>query len=120
MAGGGERQHVVHDLGRIGGIVHQRLGADGDLVAEDAGDLVRVAGAADIAQQRDPVDGFPQLPVEASLLAQRGGQQARAQLRLQRLAERVVLREREGRDELRGTQKTTARTICPDGGLRVL
>ena len=46
--GGREGQHVAHDLGRIRGIVHQRLGANGDLIAEDGCHLVGVSGAADI------------------------------------------------------------------------
>jgi hypothetical protein len=71
--GGCEREHVAHDLGRIRGVVHQRTGADRDLVAEDGGDLVRVARAPDIAQQRDPVDGFAQLRIEACLLTQPQG-----------------------------------------------
>ena len=45
----------------IRGVVHERLGADRDLVAEDGGDLVGVAGAADVAQQRHPVRGLAQL-----------------------------------------------------------
>ena len=86
-----------HDLGRICRVEHQRLGEEGDVVAEDGGDLVRVARAPHVAQQRYPVDGVAQLPVEARLLAQRHRQEARPQLRLERLAERVVLRERERR-----------------------
>ena len=39
--GGRKRRHVAHALGQISGGVHQRLGANGDLVAEDGGDLVR-------------------------------------------------------------------------------
>ena len=100
-AGGREREHVAHDLGRVAGVVHERLGEDGDVVAEDGGDLVRVAGAADVAQQRDPVDG--RRAASASKPAssdQPCGEEARPQLRLERLAERVVLRERERRDEL--------------------
>jgi hypothetical protein len=61
---------------------------------------VGVAGAADVAQQRDPVDGLAQLVVEVGGLADPRGEQARPQLRLERLAERVVLRERQRGDEL--------------------
>ena len=50
-----EGHHVAHDLGRIGGVVDERLGADRDLVAEHGRDLVGVAGAADVPQQRHPV-----------------------------------------------------------------
>ena len=78
----------------------QRLGADRDLVAEHGGDLVGVAGAADVAQQRHPVRGLAHLLVEPRGLADPGREQARAQLRLQRLPERVVLRERQRGDEL--------------------
>jgi len=80
--------------------VDERLGADRDLVAEDGGDLVGVARAADVAQQGDPVDGLPQLVVESRGLGDPCGEQARSQLRLERLAERVVLRERQRGDEL--------------------
>ena len=86
--------------------MHERLGEDRDVVAEDGGDLVRVAGAADVAQQRDPVDGLAHVRVEARLLAQRHRQEARPQLRLERLAERVVLRERERRDELTEAERS--------------
>jgi len=60
--------------------VDEGLGADRDLVAEDRRDLVGVAGAADVAQQRDPVDGLAQVVVEAGRLADPRGEQARAQL----------------------------------------
>ena len=78
----------------------QRLGADRDLVAEHGGDLVRVAGAADVAEQRHPVGGLAHLLLEARGLADPRREQARPQLRLERLTERVVLRERQRRDEL--------------------
>ncbi len=89
-----------HHLGRVGGVVDERPGADRDLVAEHRRDLVGVAGAADVAQQRDPVGVVAHLRLEAGGLAHPRGEQARPQLRLQRLAERVVLRERERGDEL--------------------
>ena len=54
---GRELDDVAHHLGGVAGVVDERLGADRDLVAEQRGDLVRVAGAADVAQQRDPVGG---------------------------------------------------------------
>ena len=60
-AGGRERDHVAHHLGRVRGVMHQGLGADGDLVAEQGGDLVRVARAPEVAQQRHPVDRVAQL-----------------------------------------------------------
>jgi hypothetical protein len=65
---------------------------------------VGVARATDVAQQRDPVDGVAQRPVEAGFFAQPRGEQARAELRLERLSERVVLRQREGRDQLAETE----------------
>jgi hypothetical protein len=80
--------------------VHEGLCADRDLVAEDDRDLVRVARAAEVAEQRDPVDRLAGRRVEAGFLADVDGQQARAQLRLERLAEGVVLGEGERRDEL--------------------
>ena len=80
--------------------MHERLGADRDLVAEQGRDLVGVAGAADVPEQRHPVDGLAQLLVEARGLADPRREQARAQLRLERLAERVVLRKRERGNEL--------------------
>ena len=36
-------EDVAHHLGRVGGVVDERLRADRDLVAEQGGDLVRVA-----------------------------------------------------------------------------
>jgi len=80
--------------------MHERLGADRDLVAEHRGDLVGVAGAADVAQQRNPVDGLAQLVVEPRGVADPRGEQARPQLRLEGLPECVVLRERQRGDEL--------------------
>ena len=53
----GEGNHVVHYFSRVGGVVDQRLRPDGDFVAEDGGHFVRMTGAADIAEQGDPVDG---------------------------------------------------------------
>ena len=98
--GGREGHHVAHHLGRVGGVVHQRLGADGDLVAEQGGDLVGVSGAADVPQQRDPVDGVAQRRrPKLGLVAHPHREEARAQLRLERLAEGVVLRQRERGDE---------------------
>ena len=75
--------------------MHQRLGADGDLVAEHGGHLVGVSGAAQVAQHRHPVGGGAHVVVVAGLIAHPGGQQARSQLRLERLAERVVLGQRQ-------------------------
>jgi len=100
MGGGRKRQHVAHHLGRVRGIVDQRPGANGDFVAEEGGHLVGVAGAADIAQERDPVDRVAQRRVEARRLAHPHRKEAGAHLRLERLAERVVLREGERGDEL--------------------
>jgi hypothetical protein len=80
--------------------VDERLGPDRDLVAEQGGDLVRMTGAADIAQERDPIGVRPNLVVELRLLAQPAREQARTELRLEWLAERVVLRERQRGDEL--------------------
>ena len=98
-AGRREGHHVPHDLGRIRGVVHECLGADGDLVAEHGGDLVGVPGAPDVAQQRHPVGGLALLFLDAGGVAYPRREQTRAQLRLERLPERVVLRERERRDE---------------------
>jgi hypothetical protein len=100
MSPGRKRDHVPHDFGRIGGVVDQRLRAEGDLVAEDGGDFVRVSRAADVAQQRDPIDGFARFAVETGFLGEPCRQQARAELRFERLAERVVLRQGQRRDEL--------------------
>ena len=58
-----------------------------------------VAGAADVAEQRHPVGGLAHLAVEPGGLADPRREQARPQLRLERLAEGVVLRERERGDE---------------------
>ena len=75
-AGGGERHHVAHDFSGIGGVVDQRLGANGDLVAEKGRHLVGVARAAQVTEQGDPVDGGAQISVEAHLLAQTISEQA--------------------------------------------
>ena len=85
---------------RIRGVVDERLSANRDLVAEHGGDLVSVAGAADVPQQRHPVGGLAHVALESRLLADPRREQARPQLRLERLAERVVLRERQRGDEL--------------------
>jgi hypothetical protein len=68
VSSGRELQDTAHHLGRVRGVVHQRLGPDGDLVTKDGGDLVRVASAADVAQQRHPINGFAQFSTEARLL----------------------------------------------------
>ena len=106
----GVGHHVAHHLGRIGGVVHQRLGADGDLVAKHGGHLVGVSGAAQIAQHRDPVGGVANVVIELGLLAHPGGEQARSQLRLERLAERIVLRQGQ-----RGHQLTEAKRRIQNG-----
>jgi len=41
------------------------LGTDRDLVAEHGGDLMGVAGAAHVPEERHPVRGVAQLSVEA-------------------------------------------------------
>ena len=89
--GGRECHDVAHDFGGVRGIVHQCPGADGDLVAEQGGHLVRVPGAPDVAQQCNPVDSFAHSRAVLGRIAQPHREQARAQLRLERLAERVVL-----------------------------
>ena len=96
---GGVGEDVAHHLGRVGGIVDERLGADRDLVAEQRRDLVGVTGAADVAEQRDPVGRLANVVVDLGGVADPGREQARAQLRLERLPEGVVLRERERGDE---------------------
>ena len=99
-AGRREGHDVAHHLRGIRGVVDERLGANRDLVAEDGGDLVGVAGAADVPQQRHPVGGLAHLLVEPRGLADPRREQARPQLRLERLTERVVLRKRQRGDEL--------------------
>ena len=94
-------EDVAHHLGGVGGVVDERLGADRDLVAEQRRDLVRVTGAADVAEQRDPVGGLANIVLDAGGVADPRREQARAQLRLERLPEGVVLRERERGDEFR-------------------
>jgi len=78
--------------------------ADGDLVAEDGSYLVGESGAADIAKQRNPIDGFAHVLVESRGLANPGCEQARTQLGLQRLAEGIVLGEGQRGDEFTETQ----------------
>ena len=64
-------EHIAHDLGRVRCVVHECLRANRDLVTEERGDLVCVPCATYVAQQRDPVDRFGQLRIEAGLLADR-------------------------------------------------
>jgi hypothetical protein len=90
--------------GRVRRVVHQGLGADRDLVAEDGGDLVRMTGAADVPEQPHPVGRIPYLFVELGSVADPGCEQARPKLRLQRLSEGVVLRKSQCGDELSQTE----------------
>ena len=78
------------------------------------GDLVGVAGAADVAQQRHPVGGLAHVVVEARRLADPRREQARPQLRLERLAEGVVLRERQRGDELTQAKRCVEIGSPPD------
>ena len=98
-AGRREGHHIAHDLGRIRGVVHQRLGADRDLVAEHGGDLVGVPGAPDVPEQRHPVGALALLVVDARGVADPRREQAGPQLRLERLSEGVVLRQGQRRHE---------------------
>ena len=75
-------------------------------------------GAPDVAQQRHPVDGLALLPLEPGLVGQPHAQQAGPQLRLERLAERVVLREREGRDQLTHSQRWRRHGALPGSEVR--
>ena len=104
-AGGGVRDDIGHHLGRIRGVVDKDLRTEGDLVAEDARHLVRVPRATDVAEQCDPVGGVAHIPTDAGLLSEPHGEQARPELRLQGLAERVVLREGERRDEFAQSER---------------
>ena len=116
-AGGGEGNHVADHLRGIARIVHERLGTDRDLVAKERGHFVRMARASHVAQQRHPVGGIADLAVEARRIAHPGGEQARPQLRLERLAERVVLGQRQGRDEFaeaKGTAQNGEFSRCMD------
>ena len=120
-----EGHDVAHHLGGVGGVVDERLGADRDLVAEHGGDLVGVAGAADVAQQRHPVGGLADLLVEPRLLAHPRREQARPQLRLERLAEGVVLGQRQRGDELgeakrRIQDRASSRCMAPRSGASIL
>ena len=99
LAGRGERDDVAHDLRRVCGVVNQRLAANRDLVAEHGGDFVCVTGAADVAQQRHPVDGLTHVGFESRAFADPRREQAGAELRFERLAECVVLRQGERGDE---------------------
>ena len=100
-----ERDHVLNHLGRIPGVVHERLRANRDLVAEEGRDFVRVTGAADVAEQRHPVDGVAHRLVESGGLAHPGREETGPELRFQRLPERVVLRQRQCRDEFTQTKR---------------
>jgi hypothetical protein len=51
-------EHIAHHLRRIRRVMHECLGANRDLVAEQGRDLVRVPRATDVAQQRYPVSSF--------------------------------------------------------------
>ncbi len=101
---GGERDRVPQHLVRVRRVVDQGLGADGEVVVEELGDLVRVSGAAQVAQQCHPVRRAPQLAVDAGRLAHPVRQQAGPELRLEGLPERVVLGQSEGGDELTEAQ----------------
>ena len=103
--GGGVLEHVAHDLVGVSGVVHERLRPDRDLVAKQGRDLVRMPGAADVAQERDPVGVRPHLVAELRFLGQPAREEAGAQLRLERLTERVVLCERQRGDELGETER---------------
>ena len=76
-AGGRNATIGPQDIGLIARIDHERLAEDPDVVPEHRGrDLVRVAGASDVAKQRDPVGGPADLVVESRLLSRprrRGG-----------------------------------------------
>lgn len=93
--------HQADDLGGVGVVRLQGGGPYFDLVAEHHRRLEGVAGAAEEAQRRGPPGG-PLLgrigaDRDGEVLAEHGG----AQLRPGRLAERVVLRHREQRRDLR-------------------
>jgi hypothetical protein len=109
----GQGDHIAGYLGRVCGIVHERSRTGRDLVTEVHRDLMRVAGAAEVAQQRGPVDGLFQPSVIPCLLSHPDGQQARAQLRLQRLAEGIVLGEGERRDEFTEPEHRYSRHVVP-------
>ena len=79
--------------------MHQRLRPDRNLVAKDGGHFVCVTGAADVPQQRDPINSVAQLLLVSGSLADPGSEQAGPELGLQRLAERIVLRQGQGGDE---------------------
>ncbi|HVT98935.1 MAG TPA: hypothetical protein VHE33_15625 [Acidobacteriaceae bacterium] len=93
------RDHVMHHFGWIRSIVHQGLGANGDLIAENGGHLVGMTRAPHIAQQGNPVDGVADVLPKAGGLANPGCQQAGAKLGLQWLPEGVVLRQGQGSDK---------------------
>jgi hypothetical protein len=69
-----------------------------------------VARASNVAKQRHPIRSPAQLLVEAGFLAHRDREQAGAQLRVERLAEGVVLRQGERRNEL-----SEAERVCGNG-----
>ena len=77
---GGERDDVSHDFRGVGRVVHERLRADRDFVAEERGDFVGVAGAADVPEQRSPVCGLAHLPRESRGLAHPRREETRPQL----------------------------------------
>ena len=89
----------MHHLGVIACVVYQRLRPNRNLVAEHGGHLVRIAGATDIAKQCHPIGCIAHILIESSRLANPSGKQAGTQLRLERLAKRVVLRQGQRGDE---------------------
>src|SRR5262249_29847736 len=89
----------------VAGVVNQRLGANRNVVPEQRRNLVGMAGAPDVPEERHPVGGLADVVGELSLLAHPRREQARPKLRLQRLAERIVLCEGQRGDELCEAQR---------------
>ena len=114
MSGGRELHHRAADVGRIAGIEHQRRREDRDVVPEHRGDLVRVGRAPHVAQQRQPIRRRAERLVDARLLTHRVCEQARPQLRLERLSERVVLPERERHHEFAQAERRIRMGCSPD------
>jgi hypothetical protein len=88
-------RELAQHVDRFGLVGEQRSRPHLDVVAEQRRHLVRVTGAAEVAQRRDPEHGFAGGFVDAELRRQPDGEHRRAELRLGGLAECPVLRERE-------------------------
>ena len=116
-AGGVLRQaalgaHVAHQQGGEGGpapVDLVRLGAEGDVVAEEVRELLGVGMAADPGEQAAVVGGLAGLRIRAEEVREAHRDDAGPQHVLEREAEPEVDRERQGGDQLRALRPRARR-----------